>query len=367
MTAGSEIVQPDCRDYATDGTKRGWLSRGLHLAGWFLGLCSLYFFFRYFFEWATFQQSLRQADWPLLVLGMGVYVLGILMRSIRWTFMVRCRQPNLTWVQGLHAMLASNLINFIFPVRLGELLKLVIVRQISDVSYSASTAASIIEKLTLFLIMIFCLSFTPFVGYRFPDWSARFFPFLLLLILVSLAVFFFGVKGLHACKTLAGTLLNRIGFARERVDAMLNNRLSRFAEDTLRQCHVSAYTGKQFWVAFVLGLVVLALDGLANLCLLSAFGLKLTYIQAVVAACFFNLLFLLPSPPGQVGTAEMYPVLIYAGGLKLSAAVVASASIVWHVITAGILFLMGLWSLYAIGIKMSSLIAMSRRTPKETL
>lgn len=356
---GQEPPAQTCQD-VTVPPARGGLRRWMHLLGWVLGLGSLYFFFGHFFEWAAFRDSLSQADRGLLVLAAAVYILGILVRSARWTYMVRCRWPGLTWTQGLHAVLSSNMINFLFPVRLGELFKLIIARQTFSIPYSASTAASIIEKLTLFLIMIFLLSFTPQIGYRFPDWSARFFPFLLLLLAVSAGFLFCGVKALRTCLALAGTVLRGIGLRQERVDRLLSNRLTCFAEDTLRQCHVTAYSAVQFGAALVLGLAILSLDGLTNMLLLAAFGLDITFSQAVIAACFFNLLFLLPSPPIQMGTAEMYPVLIYSGGLKLPAAVVASTAIIWHMIAGGVIIALGVLSLYAIGLRLGSIMAMAR-------
>jgi len=200
--------------------------RYLHLMGWVIGLGSLYIFFGFFFEWATFKENMRQADRWLLLLAGGSFLAGILVRSVRWTYMVRCRWPELGWMQGVFTVLCTNMVNFLFPVRLGEVFKLVIARNIFNIPYSASTSASIVEKLTLFLIMLFVLALTPFAGYQFPDWSARFFPFLLLLLAMSAGIFFFGVKGLQTSIAWGEIVLRKIGLKPGRVELLLRNRLT---------------------------------------------------------------------------------------------------------------------------------------------
>lgn len=331
----------------------------VYLVGWLIGAPALYFFLTYYFDWPTFSAQLATVSWPLLAMASSAFFVGLLMRAVRWTYVVRSHQP-LPWNQGYHVIMISNMANFFFPVRLGEILKLVLIKKTCGVAYSSSTAASIIEKLTFFLIIIVFLGLVPFAGYWFPGWTSRFVPIVLALITIVIVFLFLGETGVERIKAILERLMLAWGVRESRVQFVLNNQLVLYVANTVRQCHFSAYPGKRFFWIAASGFVVIGLDGLSNFFLLQAFGLDLTYPQAVIAACFFSMLFLLPSPPAQVGTAEIYPVLIYAGGLKLAAPVVASAALVWHMATMAILAVLGTVSLYAMGLRLGSLIRMTR-------
>lgn len=64
----------------------------------------------------------------------------------------------------------------------------------------------------------------------------------------------------------------------------------------------------------------------------------MTWFQETLAACFVNLLFILPTPPGQIGTAEMYPVLIFSWGLGLPSSIISSVAIFWHLLAKDVFY-----------------------------
>lgn len=336
----------------------------MHLSGWLIGGVALYFFLIDHFDWQTFLDHIAEVRSELLLLAAGAYILGLLTRAVRWTYMVRCHQP-LSWIHGYHVITIANMANFLFPVRLGEVLKLVIIRKTCGVAYCSSTAATIVEKLTLFLIVMVFIGMAPLAGYGFTGWSARILPFWIGILVAGALFLFLGDKGLAWVKLLIERVLRAGGVGEGRLQVFFTNLLIKYAADTMRQCHISSYSDglRFFWIALI-GLLIIGLDGLANFLLLQSFGLPLTYFQAVIAACFFNMLFLLPSPPGQVGTAEMYPVLIYAVGLKMAASTVASAALVWHMLTMMILVVLGVISLYAVGLRVRSVLWMVPRERK---
>ena len=210
------------------------------------------------------------------------------------------------------------------------------------------------------MVIAVFVSLAPFAGYWFPDWSSTFVPVVLALMVVAAVFLFLGKTGVEGAKFILRRLLRACRMSESRIQSVIDNQLVHYITNTLRQCHFSAYPGKRlFWIV-ASGFVVIGLDGVANFFLLQAFGLDLTYPQAVIAACFFNMLFLLPSPPAQMGTAEMYPVLVYAGGLSLAAPEVASAALVWHMTTMVILAVLGGVSVYVVGLRLGSLLSMAR-------
>ncbi len=336
----------------------------IRITGWLVGIVGLYVFLVYYFDWGSFCQNISEVSFVFLIGATGAYIVGLLVRASRWVLTVRFHQP-LLWLQGYHTSMISKAANFVFPIRLGEVLKLIIIKNISGIDYCSSTAASIIEKLTLFLIIVLFLGLAPFVGYHFSDWSVKFFLFLCTFIFSMVIFLFFGAGVLEWIKSSIEKLFMNLGFAGDKFRSIFDNSFVKYMESTIRKCHFSSYGWRRFLGITFLSLVALLLDGLANYCLLAGFGLHLTYLQAVIASCFFNVLFLLPSPPIQVGAAEMYPILIYTGGLKLDGETVASAALVWHMLTVLVLVLLGFISFYAIGLRIGDVVEATRQRLKK--
>ncbi len=69
-----------------------------------------------------------------------------------------------------------------------------------------------------------------------------------------------------------------------------------------------------------------------------------------------NLLFVLPTPPAQLGTAEMYPVIVFSWGLGLAAPVISSVALTWHLLTGAVLVIVGLTSGVALGVSVGEVI-----------
>ena len=117
---------------------------------------------------------------------------------------------------------------------------------------------------------------------------------------------------------------------------------------------------KAFKHCALLALVAIIIDGGCNYFLLNAFGVPLTYPQALLGACLLNILFFVPSPPGQVGTAEMYPILIFSLGLGLPSEGISTAAILWHGVTVAIIVALGIHSGVSLGLKLRTLLRAGR-------
>ncbi len=339
------------------------MNRIVQIIGYVVGAVLLFVYFRYFFEWKDTVDILSQARVGLVALALLAYLAGVWIRAVRWTILVRSHQ-SLSWQQGYHAMMTSNLASFAFPVRIGEVLKLVILKKISNTSYASSTAASIIDRMTSFLIISLVMCFTPLAGFQFPGWSEKLLPFLGVMLVASAFTLLFGIRFMGRLKSVIRWALGRYGMSEARVEGVMSNRFFDYAESTVQQCHISAYSSVHFMMVLLLGFVTLSLDGLANYFLMNAFSQNITFLQATIAACFFNLLFLVPSPPGQVGTAEVFPVLVFSMGLGLPTGVVASTAILWHVLTAIVIVVLGVASFYTIGFHVSSVMGLAQQKLK---
>jgi uncharacterized membrane protein YbhN (UPF0104 family) len=120
--------------------------------------------------------------------------------------------------------------------------------------------------------------------------------------------------------------------------------------------NISTFTKVNLIIIVFFSLIVISLDGICFYFIIRAFSLPITWFQGVLAACFMNLMFILPTPPGQIGTAEMYPVLIFSWGLGFPSSVISSMAILWHFLTTTVLIVLGIYSTVTLGIDLFSVV-----------
>lgn len=320
-----------------------------------VGVIMLYIFLRYFFNWEESKRILAQADLSLFFLAAGFFVLSYLLRALKWTYILWCRE-NISWQNGYHATMVCSMTNFFFPIRFGEVIRLFIAKTSSRVSYSASTAASLVDLFSHMFLVLLVLFVAAISRTDLPEWVSIFVPVFLVFLVGSLIIFVLGVHFSRFFRKTAENLLSLMGIEADKREMLLSGRIATFINDFLTQCHISSFNRSNIAAILAWSLFIIGNDGLYFQLLISSFGLSISYYQAVMAACFLNVFFFIPSPPGRVGTAEMYPVLIFSGILLLSAKVIATAALAWHITTTGLVALLGLSSMTSLGLQFKTLL-----------
>ena len=105
----------------------------------------------------------------------------------------------------------------------------------------------------------------------------------------------------------------------------------------------------------------IVLDGLYFYLMFKAFG----FSSLNIALIFFgytllNLSYILPQPPGQIGSNELLMTLIFVSGMGMNYADAGSLMAVAHLLTGIIVTGLGVLSLSMIGVKMLDLIKRSK-------
>src|SRR3990172_12920620 len=119
---------------------RGWqLWLGLAISVVFLALA-----FRNL-QWPEVAQALRQADYPWLVPGVGVYMVGVLVRSWRWHYLLRPIQ-DIPSTKLFPVMAIGYFGNNVFPIRAGELLRIYLLKLYFSIPMSSGLATILVER-----------------------------------------------------------------------------------------------------------------------------------------------------------------------------------------------------------------------------
>jgi uncharacterized protein (TIRG00374 family) len=324
--------------------------RGAKYFGIALGIALLWVYFEYFFDYRTASTHFAQADWVYLGLSLASFLAAIAVRCVKWTYIVRTSK-SMTWSAGFHVMLAANMVNFLFPVRMGEVARLYLAKSVSAVPYATSVSATLIDRFSSLLVLMLAFGLYPATGFAGID-PAKFGWVFGLVAAASIVFLLLGELIGKALPSAARWLLSGLGFRSERIERLVSSRFFLFAASTLVNCHLPRYGWRVTGVVFALSFLFLLGDALTFLLLLNAFSLPLTLLQAVVAATLFNLAFVLPSPPAQVGTAEVLPVLVFAYGFGLQQDVVASSALLWHFLSAAVILALGGYSTYRLGARL---------------
>jgi glycosyltransferase 2 family protein len=120
-------------------------------------------------DWAGVWQSIAHANVWLLLAALGSVVLTTLIRSERWRMMFEARSRRLRPAKFFSIFLIGQVINAIFPARIGELARAYLIGEIEQVSKAYAFWTTVVEKvLDAFILLLFLAGISLVVP--LPDW-----------------------------------------------------------------------------------------------------------------------------------------------------------------------------------------------------
>jgi uncharacterized protein (TIRG00374 family) len=317
--------------------------------GCIIGAISLYIFFAYFFHWETTKSLLSTARTFPVCCAVFFFFIAVSLRAFKWTFILK-RKNYVTWRAGYHTVMISNMVNYIFPIRFGEILKLYIIKKAGNVTYPSSVSATLIDRFSQLLVILLFLFLTPVAGFVFSQWLSRLMLVLVIFLVLSISLFVFGTRFLDICSHCLEKLLLLLKVDRNRITFFSETKMASLFRETVKESNVSEFSKWSLLFIVLLSLVIVSVDGICYYFIINAFGVSITWLQGALAGCFMVLMFILPTPPAQIGTAEMYPVLVFSFGLGLPSSIISSAAVLWHLLTSAAFVVLGLYSAVSLGV-----------------
>jgi uncharacterized membrane protein YbhN (UPF0104 family) len=113
-------------------------------------------------------------------------------------------------------------------------------------------------------------------------------------------------------------------------------------------------------IALLYTLVAVGLDALFCLLAFQAVGASVSFPVALYGYTFYNMAYLLPSPPGQLGSNEIVGLLVFSGLLRINPSAVAAMFLFSHPWTALLMAASGLFCLSLMGLTLRSTLAMMK-------
>lgn len=267
---------------------------------------------------------------------LGAYVV----RALRWRWFLRPENVSVATAVGIYQV--ATFANWLLPVRGGEVVKCLLLRRSNGIPVARSLATVSMDKAMDLLPAVVLLAVLPFAGLHL----ARSLWVLLLTALAAVVVLIVllaiaGWRGDLARSALAKPLPR---VSRPRIEPAI----AQFVETVgglVRQPRLIltavAYTA-----------LAVVLDALFALLAFKAVGVSVALPVVLYGYTFFNLAFILPTPPGQVGSNELVGLLLFAGVLGMDKTGVGAMFLFSHPWTALLMTVSGLACLSAMGVSL---------------
>ena len=291
--------------------------------------------------------TLRSAQWGFVALAAGLAVASTMVRATRWRLILRpiasVRQIDV-WLISL----ASSLINFVIPIRSGEIARSLFLKQRNSVPVSASLPTVAVDRSLDMLALLTIGAIGIFSGLQLSGSLSA--------VLILGAGLFLGFASFVVLAI----------FWQERLMRVAEWAVPRFIGENLRRSMLGVLNG--FMTGFtaigrepmnllpIIGLSFVAalLDAGVFYLLFMSVGNPVPPLVALTGYALFAITFIVPGAPGYIGSMEAFGSLVFGAALGIPQAASASVVLIFHALNALLLGLLGGIAIWALGFRPST-------------
>lgn len=293
------------------------------------------------------QQNLATPRGIVLALCSGVaFLLAFSIRGMRWKLFLN-PISNISTFTAIRLVLVSIFINFLLPINGGEIAKVLMLRRIAGVPISQSLPTVAMDRALDLLPAFFVMTLVPLLGLQMD--------IKLWLVLGTVGGLFISLVlfvGLAAWQRhTAIALLRKIMTILPR---SIGGKIEAFATGFVDSLLIGASRPRIFIPAVLLTCIALVFDSLFAMLAFWTIGLTISFGTAIFGYTLFNMFYIFPTPPGQVGSNEAVGLLIFTGLLRLSPSKVAAMFIFSHPWAALLMCTVGPICLKTLGLTIST-------------
>jgi uncharacterized protein (TIRG00374 family) len=274
------------------------------------------------------------------------FVISLAIRGARWGLFLRPIAKIKTY-KVIQIFMIGTFLNFLLPIRGGEVAKSLILKKTANIPVSQSLPTVAMDKALDLMPALFIIAIVPFLGVHMS------FEIWLILGLVSGILFgLVFVVGLAAWqRSVADAFIRKITGLFPKV---LGGKIEAFAIGFVDSLLMGASRPRIFIPAILLTGIAVIFEGLFAMLAFWTVGLQLDFGTAIFGYTLYNMFYILPTPPGQVGSNEVVGLLVFSGLLHLSRNDVLAMFAFSHPFAALLMASSGLAFLSALGLTISS-------------
>ena len=234
--------------------------------------------------------------------------------------------------------LAGNFLNYLIPIRAGEIAKCIFYKKNHDLNYAESIPSVLIDKLLDTLAIFVVLLLIPFTNIFITPALKLLLIILIIIFIISLVIimlsYFFE-------KHIAITLNYICRFFKSKYKEKLYNSIKLFVEGLAIFKHNKRLIGP----CIILTLMATLSDSLFFYLIFVAFGVEICFVYVILGYTLIFLSYILPHPPAQIGSNELLMLLIFTTGFGFEQNLVAAIMSTAHFLTAIVILFTGILSM----------------------
>jgi uncharacterized protein (TIRG00374 family) len=272
------------------------------------------------------------------------FLAAYVVRALRWRLFLRPYGVGVARAVGIYQV--ATFVNWLLPIRGGEIVKCLLLRRSNGIPVSRSLATVGMDKAMDLLPAVVLLALLPFVGLHLDRalW-------VLLLSALGVVVLVVLVLGLAAWRPyVAESALTRP--LSRLLPAGARQRVGPFIAQFIETLLALVRQPRLMLVAAAYTALAVFLDALFCLLAFRAVGVSVSLAVVLYGYTFFNLAFILPTPPGQVGSNELVGLLLFAGVLGVEKSGVGAMFLFSHPWTAVLMTISGLVCVSVMGLSL---------------
>ena len=282
---------------------------------------------------ALIRKMVEDMDKGVILAAVFVYILAYFVRSFRWNLLLKpviCLGAFRTWVYSV----GGNFVNYLIPIRLGEVAKAWMIKKNHGISIHKSLPTVFIDKTFDTVSILILILILPFISVKLNPAVMILMGILMLVFILSFLLLIGAALHRESCTKLLSKML---GFLPVRLKIKLENFVHLFLEglDIFRH-HWSIL----LW-AMLLTIIGILLDGFYFFLMFKAFGYNMAFLTVFFGYTLINLSYALPQPPAQLGSNEWMMIVIFSLGFGLTAHGASAIMAVAHVLTALVICVLG--------------------------
>ncbi len=278
----------------------------------------------------------------LALLSGACFLLAFSIRGIRWKLFLN-PIGNVSAFTAIRLVLVSIFLNFLLPISSGEIVKTLILKRIAAIPVSRSLPTVAMDRSFDLLPALFLMAIVPLLGLQMDIklWFVLGIVgglFICLLVFIGLAVW---------KRTAAIALLRKITGILPRA---MGGKIEGFATGFVDSLLIGASRPKIFIPAVVLTCLAVIFDSLFAMFAFWTIGFPIPFGTAIFGYTLYNMFYIFPTPPGQVGSNEAMGLLVFGGLLHIPATQVTAMFIFSHPWAAVLMCTAGLVCLKTLGL-----------------
>lgn len=265
-------------------------------------------------------QALREAEYRWLVPALAVYFLGVMVRSVRWHYLLRAVE-DIPPRRLFPIVVIGYMANDILPLRAGEVVRSYALSARFGVSKSSSLATIAIERIFDGLTMVVFIAVASLSIALTGD--------LRTIALIALLLFPLLMLGLTAFVRVPRLRESIVGLGVRILPGRVGARVQTLADSFVEGLGILKRRQDLLGVGLT-SILAWLLEASMYLLIAQGFGLDLSPAAVLLVTAVANLATLIPSSPGYVGPFETGVLLVLNGALGVPRALALSYAIVVH-------------------------------------